>query len=257
MVKAVFFDIDGTLVSFKTHQVPASAVRAIQALRARGILVFIATGRHFTTIDNLGTLGFDGYITLNGGYCLSHDRKVIYKHAILPEDLTAIVKYMEEKPFPCIFVHEHVLCLNYENEVTKEVFRMLNFPALPILPLREAAEGETFQLVAFFTGEQEKQIMAHMPHSEAARWSPLFSDVIPRGSSKQVGIDKMLEYFHISLEETMAFGDGGNDISMLKHVGIGVAMGNAVEEVRQAATYVTSSVDEDGIEKALQHFQLI
>lgn len=55
----------------------------------------------------------------------------------------------------------------------------------------------------------------------------------------------------------MAFGDGGNDVLMLKHVGIGVAMGNAEDEVKRAADYVTDSVDEDGVEKALRHFGVI
>ena len=84
-----------------------------------------------------------------------------------------------------------------------------------------------------------------------------FPDVIPKGSSKQVGVDKMLDYFGISLDESMAFGDGGNDVLMLKHVGIGVAMGNAEDEVKRAADYVTDSVDEDGVEKALRHFGVI
>ena len=70
-------------------------------------------------------------------------------------------------------------------------------------------------------------------------------------------VDKIIEYFGISLNETMAFGDGGNDISMLQHAGLGVAMGNAKEEVKQKADYVTTSVDEDGIANALKHFGII
>ena len=163
----------------------------------------------------------------------------------------------EREDFPCIFVHENAFCINYTDERTDEVFRLLNFPQPPTLPLREAATGDIFQLVAFFTKEQEKAIMAVMPHCEATRWNPLFSDVIPKGSSKQVGGDKMLDYFGISLDESMAFGDGGNDVLMLKHVGIGVAMGNAEDEVKRAADYVTDSVDEDGVEKALRHFGVI
>ena len=85
----------------------------------------------------------------------------------------------------------------------------------------------------------------------------MFADVIPAGSSKAVGIDKMLAYFGIPLADTMAFGDGGNDVSMLRHVGIGVAMGNAGDEARRAADYVTTSVDEDGILNALRHFGVI
>lgn len=99
--------------------------------------------------------------------------------------------------------------------------------------------------------------MSVMPHSETTRWNPLFTDVIPRGSSKRVGIDKVLEYFGIALEESMAFGDGGNDISMLQHVGIGVAMGNAEGEVKRVADHVTSSVDDDGVIKALRHFGVL
>ena len=257
MIKAVFFDIDGTLVSFKTHRVPDSTKRAIAALRAKGVRVFVASGRQLLAINNLEDLQFDGYVTLNGGYCIVGER-VIYKHSMPSEDMASLVQYMEEREnFPCIFVHENTFCINYTDERTDEVFRLLNFPQPPSLSLREAAKGEIFQLVAFFTKEQEKAIMAVMPHCEATRWNPLFSDVIPKGSSKQVGVDKMLDYFGISLEESMAFGDGGNDVLMLKHVGIGVAMGNAEDEVKQAADYVTDSVDEDGIEKALRHFGVI
>ena len=257
MIKAVFFDIDGTLVSFKTHRVPDSAKRAIAALRAKGVRVFIASGRQLLAINNLEDLQFDGYVTLNGGYCIVGEQ-VIYKHSMPSEDMVSLVQYMEEREnFPCIFVHENAFCINYTDERTDEVFRLLNFPQPPTLPLREAATGDIFQLVAFFTKEQEKAIMAVMPHCEATRWNPLFSDVIPKGSSKQVGVDKMLDYFGISLDESMAFGDGGNDVLMLKHVGIGVAMGNAEDEVKSAADYVTGSVDEDGVEKALRHFGVI
>ena len=239
------------------HRVPDSAKRAIAALRAKGVRVFIASGRQLLAINNLEDLQFDGYVTLNGGYCIVGEQ-VIYKHSMPSEDMVSLVQYMEEREdFPCIFVHENAFCINYTDERTDEVFRLLNFPQPPTLPLREAATGDIFQLVAFFTKEQEKAIMAVMPHCEATRWNPLFSDVIPKGSSKQVGVDKMLDYFGISLDESMAFGDGGNDVLMLKHVGIGVAMGNAEDEVKRAADYVTDSVDEDGVEKALRHFGVI
>ena len=258
MIKAVFFDIDGTLVSFDIHRIPESAEQAIVALRAKGIKVFIASGRHLLSINNLGDLQFDGYITLNGGYCIAGKDQVIYKNSMSAEDIASLVQYMEtQESFPCIFVHEHELYLNFHNKQSREVFRMLNFPEPPVAPLRKASEGETFQLVAFFTKEQEKAIMSAMPHSEATRWNPLFTDVIPQGSSKRVGIDKMLEYFGIALDESMAFGDGGNDITMLQHVGIGVAMGNANDEVKRVADHVTASVDDDGVEKALRHFGVL
>ena len=69
--------------------------------------------------------------------------------------------------------------------------------------------------------------------------------------SKRSGIDHLLEYYGIPLDQTMAFGDGGNDIQMLEHVHLGVAMGNAVDSAKQAADYVTDPVDDDGISNAL------
>lgn len=89
------------------------------------------------------------------------------------------------------------------------------------------------------------------------RWHPAFVDVTARGNTKQNGIDQIIRHFGIRLEETMAFGDGGNDIGMLRHAGIGVAMGNAEDDVKAAAEYVTTSVDEHGIANALKRFGII
>ena len=72
-----------------------------------------------------------------------------------------------------------------------------------------------------------------------------------------VCFDQIIRHFGIKLEETMAFGDGGNDISMLRHAGIGVAMGNANDDVKAASNYTTTSVDEDGIANALKYFGIV
>lgn len=258
MIKAVFFDIDGTLVSFRTHAIPESAKEAIRQLRRQGIKVFIATGRHWRVINNLGGLEFDGYITLNGSCCYAGKDKVIYRRTIPSEDVGRLLR-LEEGPeaFPCIFVQENGMFINYVNELTEEVFRLLNFPEPPQCDLREALRVENFQLIAFFKADQEERIMQQLPGCEATRWNPLFTDVVPAGGSKRIGMEKMLEYFGMDREECMALGDGGNDIPMLEYAGIGVAMGNACEEVQQKADFVTRSVDEDGVAYALRHFGLL
>ena len=134
---------------------------------------------------------------------------------------------------------------------------MLNFPPQPIRPLRESLVQDVYQLIAFFTEGQQERIMSVLPNCEATRWNPLFADVVPKGSNKAIGIDQMILHYGISLDETMAFGDGGNDLAMLRHAAIGVAMGNSVDEVREGADYVTTSVDEDGIYNALKHYGII
>lgn len=258
MIKAIFFDIDGTLVSFNTHVVPQSTIDALGELRKKGIKVFIATGRHRISINNLGDLQFDGYITLNGGYCFAGEDDVIYKHSIPDKDIESLIRYQKtENAFPCAFVMEKEIYMNYANASVEEIFHMLNFPAPPIRPVDEVYGKTVYQLISFLTADQEKRIMPVLSHCESTRWNPLFTDIVPAGSSKRIGIDKMLAHFGIALDECMAFGDGGNDVLMLRHAGIGVAMGNATDEVKQSADYVTDTVDEDGIFNALKHFEII
>ncbi|KAA6320781.1 putative bifunctional phosphatase/peptidyl-prolyl cis-trans isomerase, partial [termite gut metagenome] len=84
-----------------------------------------------------------------------------------------------------------------------------------------------------------------------------FADVVAANNGKEKGIDEIIKYFGFSLDETMSFGDGGNDMSMLRHAAIGVAMGNAGKRVKQAADYVTTSVDDNGIMNALKYFNII
>ncbi len=102
MVKAIFFDIDGTLVSFNTHEMPESAYQALKQLQKNGIRIFIATGRGKDGLGVLRDLEFDGYITLNGQFCYTKDR-VIYENTIAKEQLEYLVSYLDEHPFPCGF----------------------------------------------------------------------------------------------------------------------------------------------------------
>ena len=83
------------------------------------------------------------------------------------------------------------------------------------------------------------------------------ADINMRGNNKQHGIDLVAAHYGIALRDTVAFGDGGNDISMLRHAGTGVAMGNASDAVKQSADYVTDDIDNDGIAKALKHLGLL
>jgi Cof subfamily protein (haloacid dehalogenase superfamily) len=258
MIKAIFFDIDGTLVSFKTHRIPESTIKALALVREKGIKVFIATGRHQLAINNLGNEQFDGLVTMNGSYCINETGRAVYKHKIPAEDIAALLNYQENvEPFPCILVQEKSMLLNYKNEHVQRILDMLNFPEPPSGNLRDVPMDDVYQLIAFFEEHQEARIMRVLPGCESTRWSPLFTDVVPKGSNKSVGIDKLLDSYGITPQETMAFGDGGNDMAMLKHVGLGVAMGNADDEVKSVADYVTDGVDNDGIYNALKYFELI
>lgn len=257
MIKAIFFDIDGTLVSFKTHAIPQSTIDAINELKRNGIKVFISTGRPKAIMNNLGDLEFDGYITMNGAYCFAGKNEVIYKSSIAEDDVETLAHYVKKKFITCIFVKEKKMYISNPGWLSDEFSSTLNIEPLPEISALDVIGTEIFQVSPFITPGQEKELMTMIPHCVSGRWHPSFTDIVAAGNGKQRGMDEILKHFDIALEETMAFGDGGNDIAMLKHAAIGVAMGNAKEEVKRAADYVTAAVDNDGIAKALKHFELL
>ena len=261
MTKALFFDIDGTLVSFQTHAIPASTIEALTLAHEKGIQIFIATGRAMAEINNLDELQsrglIDGYITMNGSYCFVGD-EIIYKRPIPKEEVVTLARISEERGYACIFVGEKDVWVCQESEELRRLFYdFLKVKEFPVVPFEEVTDREIFQMTPFFSPEDEQTIAPQLPNSEFGRWYHVFVDITAKGNTKQNAIDKFVERFGFKLEETMAFGDGGNDIGMLRHAGIGIAMGNAKDDVKAAADYVTASVDEDGIAKALKHFGVI
>lgn len=257
-IKAVFFDVDGTLMSFKTHQVPATTVDAIRTLQSKGIKTILATGRSINSIDHVQFLEFDGYVTFNGGYCLNRDMEILYRKTIDSRDIQAILDYANKRPLSFSFMSEKEITVH---DVTPEIAGMyahLNLPVPPPVDLEQVDIESILQTNIFLGPDDEKVFMKEvMPNSVASRWTPLFADVNPGGLSKKVGIDIFCKYFGIDRQQTMAFGDGGNDITMLQHVGLGIAMGNANPEVKEIADFVTQDVDNDGIQYALNHFGVI
>ncbi len=257
MIKAVFFDIDGTLLSFKTHRMAGTTRRSLDKLREKGILTFVATGRHIFEIKNLGGWMPDGLVTLNGSYC-TLGGEVVYKKAIDAGDISALVDRLRQGPFyPFIFVAEKGMRVTDADESVCRMLRMVDLSLPEKASLEKLSGMEIFQLIGFFKENDEPEVMELLPHCHTTRWTSGFTDIISIGTDKWHGIGKILERLGITREETMAFGDGGNDVSMIRGAGIGVAMGNAGQEVQAEADYVTASVDEDGITQALEHFGII
>lgn len=262
MIKAVFFDIDGTLVSFDTHRIPDSALAALLELRANGTRLFIASGR---SPDNLPYLqdqmpfAFDGYALMNGQYCVTREGEVLRRQALPAESFRMLLPWLEESGTPCTFMEADRAYMNLVNDVVRQADAALGFGGAQHKtdnPARALAHT-TYQLSAFVRPEQEAEFLRHMPGAEAVRWCPYFADIIPAGGGKPMGMRVLCGHYGIGMDETMAFGDGGNDIAMLQAAAIGVAMGNGGPEVQAAADYVTAPIDEDGLALALCHFGLI
>ena len=176
------------------------------------------------------------------------------------EDIERLITFQQKYPVPFVFAYGNEMFVTEVNDRVQAVSDLIEIPVPPVASIEEARGKDILQIMGYFTAEEEKETDIFgkvLTHCEPMRWYPLFADIIARGNSKSTGIDKVLEYFGINLKDTMAFGDGGNDIPMLKHVATGIAMGNAEPHVKAVADYVTTSVDEDGIANALKHFGLI
>lgn len=255
MIRAIFFDIDGTLLSSRCHSMLPSTAEAITALRRNGVRCFISSGRPMVLIPSF-PVGFDGYITVNGGFCFVGD-KVVLRNPINADDCRRWLLYVEENDLTTMCFTEHKMYINRIDKPTLALREQLGFDMPPIAPLSEMAEEDVFQFIAMQPADKDAAALEALSHCRMPRWHPVFTDLIPDDSSKAVGIERIIGHFGIGREETMAFGDGHNDIEMLDYVGIGVAMGNAATEVKRHAQHVTDDADHDGIYNALRELKVL
>lgn len=260
VLTALFFDIDGTLVSFKTHEIPASTILALTQAKANGHKVFISTGRPPLIITNLGAIEhlIDGYVTINGALCFVGEEVVRCKD-IPKEAVRVVVEDAQEKSYGLIVVGEKdVAVLDPKGEVDR-IFRgeiaVKNLDQAK--PLSVVLEQRILQLTPFFTEAYERELMERIPCCTSGRWHPAFTDITAKGADKGEGILALAAHLGLDPRHTVAFGDGGNDAAMIKAAGIGVAMGNALESLKSLADYTTTAVDDDGILNALRHLGII
>ena len=255
-IKAVFFDVDGTLLSHRLNDVPASTRRALAQLRARGVKTLVATGRHMTEYDMLpvSDIPFDGYLTLNGNLLLDENRRAYAGNAIDRGEMEVLAHIFQAKRIPFVLIGENGRYINYVNDT---VVRTQGETKGTIPELGSYGGEKVYQILAFVPEHQKKLLDNLLDECSVTSWNDTGIDIIPKDGGKSAGIRQYLSLLGIDQSETMAFGDGENDVDMLEFAGVGVAMGNAADSVKAAADYVTDTVDNDGIEKALRHFGLI
>ena len=256
MIKAIFFDIDGTLVSHTKKDIPEGVLTALDELRAKGILLFIASGRHISEFPALPLhdYPFDGYVTQTGQICYNGAFETIYEQPFTDEDTESLVRMFNEREIPIVLLNDRSLYINYVNEYVVRTQNAINTPIPPI----DSYHGEKLYGATVF-GESGTidRVEERLTASRATRWNRFAADIVLGEAGKENGIRKMLDHYGISRDEIMAFGDADNDLDMISFAGIGVVMGNGTERMKEIADYVTASVDEGGVVEALRHFGLI
>lgn len=257
----ISFDLDMTLLDHNTGKITPSALEAIESLRKKHKIV-LATGRD---MDNYYSRPYrdiikpDAVIHMNGAKITVGDN-LIFEHCFNRELLEELLCYCDREGYGIgmtlgdedYYIHPEVIeasdikAWGSCGRRFKDPWRMLKM---------------NIRTLAFIGNEaQVRRLKARFPGLKM----PLFAgrrgaDVMECGISKAEGLTRLAAYFgeKEDLSDSIAFGDSLNDLEIIIKAGIGIAMGNAVEELKEAADYVTSSIAEDGIYRACLHFNLL
>lgn len=263
-VTSVFFDIDGTLTSFKTSHVPASTRAAIAACRRKGIKAALATGRsphEYEGVRKVLNMDFDGTVCMTGQVVFDSSSVCRRRESLDPFDVRLLLDYLRRHPD--VGVHFSEFDYGYLNVLSPEIsalYESLGDTAPSVViddPFERTRNHPLYQFSVFLSDQKAREVSGLFRHTRSMRWHKDFADFIPDDGGKDKGIASLLEAWGLKRENCMVFGDGENDIDMIEYAGIGVAMGNASDMVKAHADYVTSSVDDDGIMNAMRHFGLI
>jgi Cof subfamily protein (haloacid dehalogenase superfamily) len=258
-IKVVFSDIDNTLFSHVTNHVPESAIKAISELQARGIKVFLSSGRNYYLIRKSGILNIvkpDGIVMMNGAAVAINDT-IIYKYPIPADVVNAMIKFSYRLKFGLTLIEEAEGHINFIDDRVIEAHAKYGtrFPQPRKFPI--PYDRTVYQMIAFCDEFDEDLFLPHLKDCKAARWDEFAVDIMPKDSDKAKGIMAVLEYYGWKQENALSLGDNNNDLEMLLFTGQSVAMGNAIPEVKAIADYVTDDIDSDGWAKAIKHYGLI
>ncbi|MEW4425941.1 Cof-type HAD-IIB family hydrolase [Paenibacillus pabuli] len=254
--KLVLFDVDGTLLD-RHNRIPPSAKEAVMALKIAGHTVALASGRSPFMLEQVRQeLQLDSYVSFNGQYVIDQGT-LIHSNPIHPDALNQLSAFAATQEHALVFLdhaqmncsqgyHPHVeLCLNSLG--VKHPSHHASF-----------CEGRTiYQTMLFCTPEEETSYREQFDGLHFVRWHPLSMDVLPAGGSKAEGATRLAARLGFEPEDIYAFGDNYNDMEMFQYAGCSIAMGNAPESLRQLASHVTLSADQDGIWHGLQWTGLI
>lgn len=256
MIKACFFDIDGTLLSHQSGGMPESTRQSLLELQEKGIKIVICTGRFLDEMKTLplGDISYDGYLTLNGQLCYDKDFRMFAGTPIPESETEVLVSMFESEKIPLLLIGKSGRVLNFINQTVVDTQNA----TMGRIPEVGTYNGEPIYQICSYIPEEKKELLkAFLDECDITSWNETGIDIVANGSGKDVGIQRYIDLAGLRRSEIMAFGDGENDIPMLKFAGIGVAMGNAGEKVKACADYVTRDVDHDGIRSALEYFGVI
>ncbi len=256
-MKPLFFiDYDNTIFSHRTWSIPEDGLQTLERLKSDGFRVILASGRAFRSSDLpeefQGRFTPDGLVSSNGAI-IEAEGRLIHEKYFDPGLQRRLLDYVTEKGYCLISNFDGVWCTS-----NLERFRALDSNKNRKI---KPQEGDAFRALytsrrpSFFladTREAIADVQEHFPETRLLYMGDEMggADIIPKENGKAMGAGRILDYFQASWEDVIAIGDSMNDIELIQAAAFGIAMGNAMPEVRAAASYVAKDIDDGGLADA-------
>lgn len=260
-IKAAVFDVDGTLYDYRNGCVPDSAIEAVGRLKEKGYLIIIATGRTMAMLNSRITdsLAPDYYILSNGAIVSDRNNLLLYSRPFSRKETALLVQLTEKYGGAMLLKYQNENCIYFDYETGRRLWdvgpgmveRNTYFDGKHRTHNRKLPAG-----ISIYGNEELKKVVSSFFTVDEFK-DAHGMDVLKEGVHKMTGLKRLLKGLGLGTENMIAYGDSGNDMEMITQAGIGVAMGNGNQKLKQAADFVCPCSWEDGIARSLEELQLI
>lgn len=257
-------DLDGTLVN--SQGITSTRARiAIAQAQAQGVLVTLATGRSFPAVQSIALeLGLNAPVILYNGACIRYpsDGRILFQRPIAIRLARKIIRFLRQKKLsPVAFVDDG---LYSDQPISPNISPHSGLNGMTLNILGNALEqlDRAPEKIAVIVSAKNANRLAKQLRVQAAdeisltHPYPTVWEMTHQYSSKGRALRWLAKHLNVPRRQVLAVGDGDNDIDMIEWAGLSVAMGNAPRSIRLASDYVTDSVENDGLAKAIEHFVL-
>lgn len=272
--KYIFLDIDGTLFSPQLGRIPDSALSAVKEARANGSKVFLCTGRALAGCSKYLAMDIDGFVFAAGAMVYA-DHKRIFDQPLTKSDESLLKHIIREAGMGYVAEGQAGgYCDPIGYEVLSRYFGGLD--ATEEEQRRKVSENGFYPEYYEHPDEKIYKVCCYVMHGRdfdtlrrripeefnftVTVRDPDFDDcaeITSAANTKASGIAKILEYYNAGVEDSIGIGDSENDIPMIEYCGVGIAMGNAMDVVKEKADWVTTPILEDGIRNAFIKAEII
>lgn len=260
--KVIFFDIDGTLITEDTQIIPESTILSLKKAKDNGHLLFINTGRTYCSIPNkINDLNFDGYIC-GCGTQIHYNDNVILEKDINQKKCFEIATMLRKYNINGIFEGKNSIYFDDKKPLTKELVDIKKMFMEQGIDVSKNWDDENLDFSKFVIWLNEKSDKSNFFNFIKDDFDYIdrgnnFFEIVPKGYSKATGIEFIQNHLNIELNDCFAIGDSSNDLPMLNYVTNSIVMGNGHPSLFDQASFVTKSIEDDGIEHALKYFEII